>query len=189
MLQLDFNPFPLLTTARLTLRAVRAADLEEVYFLRSDPRVMQYLDRPVAADRAEAKEYLTKAVNQIAENQGITWAITEKGKDKMIGYIGYWRIDFANYRAEVGYALHPDFWRKGLITEALTAALDYAFEQTDIHSVLANVNPVHVGSIAVLKKQGFRQEAHFREDYYFNGKFIDSAIFCLLKTDRRLGAG
>ncbi len=181
MLTLNLTPFPVLRTDRLTLRALRQSDIKEVFFLRSDPRVMHYLDRPKAKNQADAQEYLNKAILEMTENQGITWAITERGADKMIGYIGYWRIDFANFRAETGYALHPDFWRKGLMSEALTAALDYAFTQTKIHSVLANVNPAHQGSIGLLEKHGFQKEAHFREDYYFEGKFIDSAIYCILR--------
>jgi len=44
------------------------------------------------------------------------------------------------------------------------------------------VNPKNKASIKLLKKNKFRKEAHFRENYYFNGKYLDSAIYCRLST-------
>ena len=38
---------------------------------------------------------------------------------KLIGYIGYWRMKKEHYRAEIGYALHPAFWKKGIMKEAI----------------------------------------------------------------------
>jgi ribosomal-protein-alanine N-acetyltransferase len=83
----------------------------------------------------------------------------------------------AHYRAEIGYVLHPQHQGKGLMTEAMKAVIHYAFEVMQLHSIEANINPLNIASKQVLLKNGFVQEAYFRENFYFNGVFLDSMIF------------
>jgi ribosomal-protein-alanine N-acetyltransferase len=58
--------------------------------------------------------------------------------------------------------------------------MDYGWNVMGLHSVEANVNPENSASIRVLQKAGFVQEAYFRQNYFFRGRFIDSLIFCKL---------
>ncbi|MBP6649301.1 MAG: GNAT family N-acetyltransferase, partial [Bacteroidia bacterium] len=76
--------------------------------------------------------------------------------------------------------LHPDYQKQGIMAEALLKVLDYGFKTMKLHSVEANVNPENAGSINLLEKSGFVREAYFRENYYYDGKFLDSAIYSLL---------
>ena len=46
--------------------------------LRSDKRVMKYLDRPLAKTIADANELVKKITDSLNNNDGITWAITLK---------------------------------------------------------------------------------------------------------------
>ena len=64
--------------------------------------------------------------------------------------------------------------------EAIKAVLHYGFETMKLHSVEANVNPANAASIRLLKRTGFVQEAHFKENYFSNGQFTDSLIYSLL---------
>jgi len=61
--------------------------------------------------------------------------------------------------------------------EAMTAALDYCFKVLNFHSVEANTAPENVASGRILEKHGFIQEAYFRENFYFDGQFLDSRIY------------
>jgi ribosomal-protein-alanine N-acetyltransferase len=106
-----------------------------------------------------------------------------KGSSEAIGYMSLWRIDHSNHRVELGYALKKEFWKKSIALEAATAVIDFAFYKLKAHSIMANINPVNKGSEALLLKLGFKQEAYFRENYHFDGKFIDSAIFCMIVSD------
>ena len=49
-----------------------------------------------------------------------------------------------------------------------------------LRSIEAHINPVNAGSAAILEKMGFVREAYFKEDFYFRGKFLDSAVYSLL---------
>jgi ribosomal-protein-alanine N-acetyltransferase len=53
----------------------------------------------------------------------------------------------------------------------------------ELHSVEANINPANIASIKILEKFNFRREAYYKENFYFDGKFVDSAIYSLLKQD------
>ena len=85
-----------------------------------------------------------------------------------------------HYRSEIGYALNPLFQGKGIMQEAMQAIIQYGFEIMKLHSVEANVNPANEASMRLLEKNGFVKEAYFRENYYFDGKFLDSVIYSLL---------
>jgi ribosomal-protein-alanine N-acetyltransferase len=143
-------------------------DAPRWFQMRTDPRSMRYIDKE-----------LPKSVEEVLE------LVELKESREMIGMIGFHRNDFANHRAEVGYQFFPDFWRKGYASESLKAILDYAFDQMKLHSIMANINPANDASRALLEKFGFKQEAYFRENYHFNGKFLDSAIYCLIVSDHK----
>ena len=100
---------------------------------------------------------------------------------QMIGSIGLWRIDKAHYRGEIGYMLHHDHWGKGIMQEAIAAVIEFGFGPLKLHSIEAHINPANAASAGILEKNGFVREAYFKENYYFRGKFLDTAIYSLLK--------
>lgn len=185
MIQLLLQPFPILTTQRLQLRQVEETDAPEIFFLRSDSRILTYLDKAPARSDEEALQFIKMIRGLEAANESVTWGIALQGDARLIGTIGYWRLEKAHYRAEIGYALHPDEHGKGIMQEAMAAVIDYGFKTMNLHSVEANVNPGNTASIRLLERAGFVQEAYFRENYYFDGRFLDSAIFSLLEKNRR----
>ena len=180
MLELNFNPFPKLETQRLILRQVEMTDVNEIFFLRSDQRVMMYLDRDPVVSTWEASFFIQKIKDLEKNNEAITWAICQRGEEKLIGTICFWNIMKAHYRAEIGYALHPDYQGLGIMNEAMGKILDFGFSVIGLHSVEANVNPNNIASIKLLERNKFTKEAHFRENYFYNGRFLDSVIYSLL---------
>lgn len=115
-------------------------------------------------------------------NESIIWAITQKGDTKLIGTICFWNIIKEHYRAEIGYSLLYDFQGKGIMQEAMSAIIKYGFEKMNLHSIEANVNPANESSIKLLERNDFIKEAYFKENYFYDGKFLDTAIYSLLTT-------
>lgn len=185
MLNLFFNPFPLLTNKRLILRQITDSDVNEIFFLRSDEEVMKYIDKAPAESLNDAFDFIKKIAGLEKSNDAITWAITLRDDPKLIGTICLWNIQKEHYRAEVGYNLHPDYWGKGIMQEAMLEVLRYGFEVMMLNSIEANVNPGNKASIKLLERNNFTREAYFRENYYYNGKFLDTAIYSLLASDYR----
>ena len=182
MLQPDFSIFPEIKTARLVLRKVNLTDAPEILHLRSDEAVMRYIDKERAATILDAEIFVKRITQSLEFNEGITWAIALKEDPAtLIGTIGYWRIIKEHYRAEIGYMLHPGYWKKGFMKEALEKVIDMGFNELGLHSIEAHINPDNQASAAILTGTGFIKEAHFKEDYFFNGKFKDTAIYSRLR--------
>lgn len=181
MLQMHFSPFPQIVTDRLLLRQIVMQDAEALFFLRSNEQVMQYIDKDRYTSVEEAAKNIQNIQETITGGNGIMWAICLKENPQlMAGTIGYWRMKKENFRGEVGYMLHPALWGKGYTKEAIKPVLKFGFKQMGLHSIEAFINPGNKASAALLLSVGFVQEAYFKEDYYFNGKFLDSAVFSLL---------
>ncbi|MDO8550886.1 MAG: GNAT family protein [Ignavibacteria bacterium] len=49
-----------------------------------------------------------------------------------------------------------------------------------LHSIEGTVNPNNLPSIKLLEKNNFIREAYFKENFYYNGKFLDTAIYSLI---------
>jgi ribosomal-protein-alanine N-acetyltransferase len=147
---------------------------------------MEFMDADYHSSVNDSKNMIQGILNMFDRKEGINWVIEMKETGLMVGYAGFIRIDYDNCRSEIGYALKPGFWREGIMFEALYGIIKYGFNILKMHSMEANVNPLNNNSIKLLEKLKFRKEAYFRENYYFNGKFLDSVIYSLLETDMNL---
>ncbi len=183
MLETNFTPFPEIKTQRLLLRKMVEADAEKLQFLRSDDSVMKYIEKERTKTIEEALEFIIRINADVDANLTLFWAIAlAEQPTTMIGTICIWNIKKQHYRAEIGYVLHPNFWRTGLTNEAIQATVKFGFKEMKLHSIEAHINPNNIASASILEKNGFIREAYFKEDYCYNGRFLDTAIYSLLNT-------
>ncbi len=184
MLTINLNPFPVLTTERLLFRQITLQDAPEIFFLRSDDEVMRYIDKIPEKNIDETKEHILRSENLINNNEAIIWGLALINKpEKLIGNICLWKFQKEHYRGELGYVLHPDHWRKGLAKEAITKVVDFGFKKLHLHSIEAHINPENIGSQKALESTGFKREAYFKENYFFKGSFLDTAVYSIISPD------
>lgn len=186
MLQINFNPFPIIETERLLLRRLLENDLDEIIELRGNPENMVYIPRPLVSTKEEALAHYKVIDDKINSNEGINWAITLKENPKMIGLMGFYRIKPENFRAEIGYMILPQFNGKGYTTEAIKAIVTYGFDVIRLHSIEGVIDPRNLASERVLQKNGFVKEAHLIENEFAMGKFWDTVIYSLLQRNFKL---
>jgi len=178
MLNIQFTHFPTLQTPRLLLREITLSDAPAIFKMRSDERVMRYIGQPLQKDVGEAQQMIETYQRAHEQNEAVNWAICLREQPQwQIGTLGFWKMDKVNHRCEIGYTLLYDHWRQGIMSEAIEAAMEYCFKVMDFHSVEANTDPDNEGSGGILEKLGFVQEAYFRENFYFEGQFLDSRIY------------
>jgi len=151
----NFTPFPELSTERLILRQLSMQDDKEIFFLRSDERVLKYLVITKAGSIEEARAFIHKINNGIAANEWAYWGICLRNETKLTGTICFWNISKEENKAEIGYVLHPDYQGRGLMQEAFTKALEYSFEEMKLRSVEAVLHPENIRSINLLQRNGF----------------------------------
>jgi ribosomal-protein-alanine N-acetyltransferase len=182
MLLLNFNPFPVLDTSRMKLHALSVGDhAKGMYLLRSNLEAMKYIGKPLLSSVAEAREIIELYNRNLRECIGITWGISLNKSSGLIGSVGFHKLDIFNHRAEIGYMLHPDYWNKGLMTEALAKVLDYGLNEMKLHSIEARINPENEISRKILLKHDFVKEGYFRESYYENQQYLDTEVYSLIK--------
>ena len=177
MLSIQFSEFPTLHTPRLLLRDIVPGDAEAFFQMRSDERTMRYVARPLQKDISEAAALIEKIRANFAQNEAVAWGISFHGQSRLLGTIAFWKMDKDNHRTEIGYMLHPDYWRQGIMDEAMTATIGYCFKVLNFHSIEANTDPENAASGRILEKHGFVQEAYFRENLFYEGRFLDSRIY------------
>ena len=177
------DEFPVLETERLTLGQFTAEDASDFYNLRSDKEFMKYLGLSPMNKMSEARARIHSIIQSFNTSEGITWKISLKGESKLIGYVGYWRIFFHHYRGEIGFGMDQEFQQQGYMSEALEAVIPWGLNELKLHSIKADIDPRNEGSIHLIEKFNFKKEAHLRENYFFNGEFLDSIYYGLLKTD------
>jgi ribosomal-protein-alanine N-acetyltransferase len=178
-----FTQFPRLETPRLSLRQITMEDADALFATFSDPAVMEFYGELPYTSLEEARDLIRRQQHWFAEKEGIRWGITRKGEDVVIGSCGLFRFDEGFRRAICGYELNQAEWRQGIMSEALTVMLDYAFGPMDLHRVEAVVDDVNEKSKALLRKLGFTQEGTLRQRFYFRERFLDEHYFGILRDE------
>lgn len=180
MLEFDFSVFPVLRTERLLLRSIADDDVPALFVLRSDPRVMQHIKRPLAKTLDDARSVLAVQRAAYEKRTAITWAITRHGEPELVGSIGLWNIAAEHHRGELGYLLRPDLWGQGITREAARAVLDHGFGTLHLHRIEAQCDPANVASIALLDSLGFAREGHLVQNVFLEGAFLDTVVYGML---------
>ncbi len=181
---LNFPEFmPKFETERLYMRLLVSQDASSLFALRSNLHAMQYLDRPIAKSVHDAEEMIAMLHKSGSEKSAFQWGVFLKTTSDMIGSIGFYRIDAGNFKTELGYMFFPVFWRQGFATEAAKELLRFGFESIGFHRIEADINPNNEASMLLCEKLGFSKEAHLRQNFYFEGRFTDTVIMGMLKSD------
>ncbi len=182
----SFQLFPQINTERLLLKQFDISHAKDIYEIRSNDEVLNFMETPKHNTIEESQAFILRNAERYKNKEGLGWAIMLKETNEIIGDFAFWNICHKNARGEIGYSLKRQFWGKGFMSEAMNKTLAFGFKQLKLHSIEANVNPLNKNSSQLLLKKGFQKEAYFRENYYFEGKFYDSEIYCLLEKDLKI---
>lgn len=147
-------PFPIIITKRLNLRKVTPADVDRVYYFRSDKEINKYIKRPTQT-REMAIAHIQLLNDNLKTDKSVSWGITTKESNVLIGSICLWNFSEDKKTAEVGYDLDPEFQGKGIMSEALKAVLDFGFNQRGFEIIEAYTDYRNIPSKKLLKLHGF----------------------------------
>ena len=111
------------------------------------------------------------------------WAVALPADDRLVGTVTLVDWDRTNRRAEIGFILHPSHQGRGLASDAVRTALEWAFGPMGLHRVEADVEPANVASLRLLERLGFRREGLSRERWWTRGRWTDSVMPGLLADD------
>ena len=142
------------------------------------------LNIPHPYSGADADWWINKRIAKTTE-RGVeaTFAIRDAGK--LIGVLGADEVAVGStHRAEIGYWLAKPYWGRGLMTEAVRAFVQHAFEHLGLVRLTAHVFEFNLASARVLEKNGFILEGRLRKHFRKDGRLIDARFYGLLKDEQ-----
>jgi ribosomal-protein-serine acetyltransferase len=137
----------------------------------------------VEATHAEddTRSFIRASLEQFASNEGFAAGIW--CEEQFAGVIGTRKIDWMNFKVEIGYWIGREFQGRGIMTDACRALVDYVFSKLELNRVEIQCATGNTKSAAIPKRLGFKLEGTRREAEMVNGRYLDLLIFGMLKRE------
>jgi RimJ/RimL family protein N-acetyltransferase len=147
-------------TERLRLRRFISDDLGPFFELCSRPEVIRYAQARPLESLEQAREYMESVPFRDYATHGYgRFACVWKATGEVIGFSGIKYVpEIADN--ELGYRFLPEYWGRGLATEAGRASIDFARDTLRLKRLVALIHPDNVASVGVVTKLGFALERH-----------------------------
>ena len=175
-----------LETERLILRRFEIGDAEAMYKnWASDPDVTKYLTWPAHADMDVSKAVLEEWIACYSKTDYYQWAIVlkEHGSDPIGSIAAVHRNDDIDM-IHIGYCLGKAWWHRGIMSEALKAAMDFFFDKVGANRIESRHDPRNPHSGMVMKKCGMKYEGTMRSADRNNQGLCDASWYALLRSER-----
>lgn len=164
MVNINFTPFPILTTERLTLRQLSTDDQQNIFALRSDTAINKYLNRAPCKTIEDAINFINKINDNIKKNNSIYWVITLTKSKTFVGTICLFNFSNEKNTCEIGYELLTNFQGQGVMKEAAEKVITYAFHTIQLQQIAAFTHNGNRNSTKLLEKAGFTKSTEAAEE-------------------------
>lgn len=177
---------PEVETKRLYLRGLEEEDVCDLYEYCSMSKTMQFLSGPTF----ESIDFTLQLLRAFylpykRRNEPQVWCLVDQEKEKVIGHMYF--HDVSIDQAQIAYILHPLYWGKGYMREALLELLKVGFHQLELRRVIAYVSVDNIRSQKLLESFGFRKEGILKEaEKLSDGCYHDMVLYAMLKKEWRM---
>ena len=124
-----------------------------------DKEVTRYLTWPSHSDIEVTKSLLMMWITEYDNNENYNWAIELKEKGCIIGSLALMSIDNHNENCEIGYCIGKEWWNKGIMTEAFSEVINFAFKEVGFERITGRHHVDNIASGSVMKKCGLKYES------------------------------
>lgn len=145
---------PQLETKRLHLRPMLETDVDSLYLIFTDPKVMAAFNHPLFT-REQMERWLKRNLNHQKEFGYGLFSVIHKGTGELIGDCGLEQMEDMG-AAELGYDFRSEFWNQGYATEAAIAVRDYAFDVLRLPQLISLIRVGNLASKRVAEKTGMK---------------------------------
>jgi RimJ/RimL family protein N-acetyltransferase len=146
-----------LQTPRLVLRSFREEDVNAMVQLFANPDFMRF-SLGVFTEPKQTLAFIEKVMDWDRAGIPSQFAVISRGGNAIVGYCGFYHHAELPGEIEIGYRLHPDYWNRGLITEAARAVRDHGFRNRNLSRVISLIHPENTPSRRVAEKNGMAIE-------------------------------
>ena len=176
-----FDRSPKIETDRLILRHMKAADARDMFDYARRPEVTRYLLWAPHESLEYTRTYLKQVEHCYKQGSFHDFGVIYKENNRLIGTCGFARIDSANSTAEAGYVLNPDYWGRGLATEALCAIIRMGFEKCGFNRIESRYMAGNLASRRVMEKSGMTFEGVLRQSVFVKEDYADVGVCSILR--------
>lgn len=178
---LDY-PDPELRSDLVHLREWRHDDLACIEAAASDPTIPQGTTVPAHYTDEGGRAFIERQWGRHSSGRGLSLAIADAHTAEARGlvFLGLGRI---RGHCDLGYWVVPGARRRGLGTEAVRLVSRWVLTATDVHRLVAQVEPGNAASLALLRKCGFVEEGLLRSWLWIGDRVHDVIQLSLLRTD------
>ena len=175
----------IIETKRLTLRRFKDEDAEDMFNnWANDEDVTRFLSWQTHKNLEDSKNILKMWIDEYCNNENYNWAIELKESKSVIGSIALMNIDNNNENCEIGYCIGKLWWNKGLITEAFSQIIKFAFNEVGFERITGRHHVDNIASGSVMKKCGLKYEGTLRKINKINtGLLVDCKYYSILKDE------
>ena len=171
-------------TNRLILRKVQKEDAEPMFRnWASDPVVTKYLTWPTHESTAVTEMVIESWLREYEKENYYQWIIELKEQEEPIGSISVVRQNDRIAEAEIGYCIGSRWWRRGIVSEALSAVVEYLFTEVGMNRISARHDPNNPHSGGVMRKCGMKYEGTSRSSDRNNQGICDAANYAILRSE------
>ncbi|HIT07747.1 MAG TPA: GNAT family N-acetyltransferase [Candidatus Merdivicinus faecavium] len=171
-----------LETERLILRRFREEDLADFYEYASRLEV-----GPAAGWKPHDNPEESRAILAGFIEGEEVWAIVWKEMGKVIGSVGLHADGRRSASPEIkmlGYVLSPDYWGRGIMTEAARRMVSCAFEEMGAELLTIQHFSFNSRSKRVIEKCGFTYEGRLRRCFLrYGGEWLDECCYSMTRDE------
>ncbi|MEN8124183.1 MAG: GNAT family N-acetyltransferase [Bacteroidota bacterium] len=144
----------IIETDRLILREFNINDYKDVYEFGSNLEVQRYTGDKIIDSLSSARELIKNVwLEDYKKYRYGRWAVIYKLENKIIGFAGLKYLPEIN-ETDIGFRFLPEYWGKGLATEASREIIKYGFKKLGIDTIIGIAMPENIGSCKVLERIG-----------------------------------
>ncbi len=173
-------------TDRLILRRYVIEDADAMYKnWASDSDVTKFLTWQPHSSVEVSRGIIENWLKEYSDEKYYQWAIVLKDNgNEPIGDISVVHMKEDISMVHIGYCLGRAWWRRGIMSEALKAVMDFMFDTVEVNRVESRHDPMNPNSGKVMQKCGMKYEGTLRSADRNNQGICDACYYALLRSER-----
>jgi RimJ/RimL family protein N-acetyltransferase len=177
---------PTIHTKRLLLRPIKRSDAPAIFEYAHLPNVGPSAGWKPHQSIDDTYRFVDYAIRKREFGQPGLFAIVEQQQGNVIGTIEI--HSYQEYKGEIGFVLHPQYWNQGYITEAAKAVIVYAMDVLELKRLTYCHFPENNASKRVCEKLEFRYEGTLRNKFLlYDGTLKDDVTYSITSEEYQSG--
>ena len=179
---LDYRKIKL-ESKRLILKEINLDYRKSFFEIFSNREVLRFTDHAIIQSLDEAIVFLMDCRLRATNKQHIFLGIFQKTDNQLLGIMSLYHLDLKHAFASLGILLAKESWRKGFMSEALLRFLEFCFIDLNFNRIEAQTFIDNIPAVKFFEKLRFYNEGKLRKNFLIEGKFEDSYLFSILKSE------